>query len=603
MKKVRLGLFLFLISGTALFSLAAIDKTTLEIRHARAVSDSADALNNLSDLSLVGSVEKYGMRGGIGIFYERPNRFALTLDFPTTFEKHVLSGNNLLLTELSGRYVELTGLFRRDERVLQFILGLQYLNADYGNMDSLTEAGEVIETRYVTSDGFPVQIVFDADNYLIRSFSFTSTLGYTREFIIKRFRSVSGLVIPTIIQENSVNPAEYTFSDIYVNQGIPSGRFDNSPKPFSLTIPERGWGRLPVDQYFGLPLVKAWIGDSPALTFLVDLNLPFSVIDENIASQLGINSSGKISFPMRYPASDFSITRIPNFLLREIEFKNKVFMCCNMLPTSINVQMPIHGIIGCDLLYDLVVTLDLPKDQMFIFDPKSFAYDDLGERVALIPNHYGYSVACRMEGVDVYLEIATSLADSLLLTEPSYAARVIRDRRRASVAGHSDGLQYGVPENIYRVRNISLASIDLPDTFVHVAEYPAANVLSKTDRGWLGCGLLRRFVLNFDFPKSTLYLKANDRFNMRDSFNSVGLYVVKSGQSIVVQHVVDDLPAGQAGIKVGDTVLQINQIPTENMVFDRIYESFRLNPDEKLSLKLKRGEEEIDVQLEGSGKI
>jgi|GEM_PF-1078639 len=603
MKNVRLGLFLILITGTALFSQAAMDKATLEIRHARAVSDSADALNSLSDLSLVGSVEKYGLRGGIGIFYERPNRFALALDFPTTFEKHVLSGNTLSSTELSGRFVELTGLYRRDERVMQFILGFQYLDSNYGNMDTLTEAGDVIETRWVTNDGFPVTIVFDAENYLVRSFSFTSTLGYNREFVIKRFRSVSGLVIPTVIQENSPNPAEYTFSDVYVNQGIPSGRFDSSPKPFSVTMPERGWGRLPLDQYFGLPLVKAWIGDSPALTFLVDLDLPCSVIDQNIASQLGLNSSGNISLPMRYPAADFSVTRVASFLLREIEFKNKVFMCCNMLPTSINVQLPIHGIIGCDLFYDLVISLDLPKDQMFIFDPKSFQYDNLGEKVSLVPNSYGYSVPCRMEGVDVFLEIATSLGDSVLLTEPSYAARVIRDRRRASVSGFSDGLQYGLPEKVYRVRNLSIAGIDVPDTYVHVVDYPADNVLARADRGWLGCDILRRFVLNFDFPKSTLYLKATDRFNSRDTYNSAGLYVVKSGQNILVQHVVDDSPAGQAGLRVGDIVLQINNIPTENMVFDRICNSFKLAPDEKLTLKLQRGDEEIDVELTASGTI
>jgi hypothetical protein len=578
-------------------SLYAIDKTTLELRHARAVAETGDALNDLSDLSMVGNVEKYGLRGGIGIFYEKPNRFALALDFPTTFEKYVISGNSLQSTELSGRAVELAGLSRRDMKVLQFILGLQYLDEDFGYMDTIKEAGELIECGYVTSDGFPVKIVFDAGNYLIRSFSFTSSLGYTREFTIKRFRSVSGLVIPSSMEENSANPAEYTFSDIYVNQGIPSGRFSLSPKPFTVSFPERGWGRLPIDQYFGLPLVKAWIGDSPALTFLVDLNMPFSVIDQNIASQLGLNTSGQFSVPTRYPTSDFSITRVASFLLREVEFKNKVFMCCDMLPSSINVQLPIHGIIGCDLFYDLVLTLDLTQDQMFVFEPKSFSYDNLGEKATLIPGAYGYSISCRMEGVDIFLEIATALQDSVLLTEPSYAARMIRDRRRNFITAFSDGLQFGVPEKIYKVRNLSIAGIDLPETYVHVADYPADTVLSRIDRGWFGCNLLNRFVLNFDFPKSTLYLKPSTRMNNRDTFNSAGLYVIKSGQNIVVDNIAEGSPAEEAGLKAGDILVEINQIPAESMIFDRIYYSFRLAPNEKLPLKVKRGEEVTDLEL------
>jgi len=597
MRCTRRMLFLFMVVCLAIIPVFGIDRNTLENRHRDAVSETPGRLEELSNLAMTGIVEKYGLRGGAAIFCELPDQFSFSREFATMFEKTVVDGNRMNAIGLSGRSVTLSGAARKDIKILQFILGFQYLQPDSTTVQSIKETDAGIQVDYLTPDDYPLKVIFDRQNYLIQSFSYTSSLGIPHEFTFRKYRSVGGLVLPYTIHESGDNPAVYTFSDIYVNQGISGSRFKIPSKTLNITMPDRGWGRIPINAYFGVPFVKGWIGNSPALTFLLDFNLPFSVIDRNIASQLGLTATGKIVYPTRYPTSEYSILNVSSFLLREIEFKDKMFLTGDMMPASINIQLPIHGILGADFFCENVITLDLDQEELIFFNPKSFKYSGIGKKIPLRSSLDGYSMVFQLNGVEVNLEISTSLGDSILLTEKSSAARAIQERRRASVDAVSTGIQFGVPEKIIRLNSIKISDYDLPMSFVHIADFPETSPLSRLDRGWIGCNALKRFTIVFDFPKSNLYLKPSGKLETPDVYNASGMFVIKSGNKIYVQQVIKGSPAERAGIQPGDIVLQINQIPAENMVYDRIYDNLTLTRSRTLPMKIQRGEEEISVEL------
>ena len=364
----------------------------------------------------------------------------------------------------------------------------------------------------------------------------------------------------------------------------------------AIGLPDKGAVRLPLQIYFRLPLVKAWIGNSPALTFLVDLGQPFSVIDRSIATQLGLNPSGRISRPTRYLGSEFSVARIPSLLLREVDFKDRVFLVTNMMPPSANVQLPIHGVIGNDVFSQAVVQLDMAGEQLRLFAPRAFSAG--GARKVPLQSQGGMlMVPANLDGVDTWLELTTSYGDSILFGATSPAAQALAQK----IPGW--GRRFHPGPAIRRAgadppgRRLDRGIHGVQGPLVHLAQFPADSFLSRRQAGWLGTGILRRFTVSLDFPGNTLYLEPGPSLAEPDLYNATGLYVVKTGGRVVVQQVIKGSPADKAGLQVGDTVVSVNDYPGEQVVFDRLYGFFYLPGDGSVKLKAQRDGTELEATL------
>ncbi len=575
----------------------AIDSSTLLARHKQAVFSDVDRMNSISTIEMTGTVERYGLQGNVGIYINRPDRFSLIARFPLMTEQEVIRGNQVEVLQPSGRVVQPSPPGQAETRVLQFVLGFRYLQLNDGLADNVREDGTSIIAQYRLENNLLAEITYDSRNYLITGFSFTDTMGRTHKWEMDSYQLVDGVNLPKRIRAYGTNPAVYSLTNTYVDQDISSDRYTLPAQPVAYDIPDRGWVRIPFETYFSLPLVKGWVGNSPALTFLVDLSLPFSVIDKTIASQLGLESSGKVNYPTRYPLSDFAITRIPSFLLREIDYHNKVFFVTDMMPPSINVQLPIHGILGADMFSNTAFSIDIGDELIYIYEPKGYRYEGAGDKLPLESDLTGYSLPCTVDGFDFQAEVATSLGDGLLMTTNSQAANVIRQSQSRSAEAFSTGLQYGIPEKIYNPPNIRLGTQTVPYPLVHIAEFPGSNPLSSMRCNWIGCGILGRFKATFDFTRDTAYLEPGKNFSRPSLYNTTGMYVIKSGGNVVVQRIVPGSAAAKAGLQPGDIIRQIGEYPVQNMVFDHVYRNLMVESGRQIPLKIVRGDEEKDITL------
>lgn len=574
----------------------AIDSQELMARHQQALAGETGRLANVNGVGYIGTVEKYGLQGDVNIYSAGSERFAWIQLFRPFTERQVLRGKTAEMLEMTGWRRAMLPVEANELKALQFMLGYLYLRPGAPLPDNLREQGETIAARLTTSDGVAVEAVFDSQGFLLKSFTITG-YAYRREFIIESYNTVDGIKFPAAIRENSTNPAVYTFRVINMNPALEGSQFNIPPELPATNLPDRGSVRIPIQNYFELPLVKGWFGNSPALTFLVDTSLPFSVIDRSIAAQLGLTPEGKIVRPARYPLGDFSFVRVPSFLLRELEFKDRLFLVANMMPSSVNVQFPIHGILGTDLFHQQVIQLDLAGESLRVLNPKGFVADGRWKRIPMIAQGGSYSVLARLGELDVPLEIASSLASAVLLPEGSGVATAVSRQQSRNAAALTTGLLYGLPEKIYKVENLVLGDLAVPPVFLHSAQFPADSPYSRWQGGWLGNTILRKFSAYIDFPNSLLYLEAGQQFNNPDHFNTAGVYFVKSGGKVVIQQVLKDSPAEKAGLRPGDVVAQIQEYPTEQMVFDRLYNIFSADSGQTISLKIVREDASLDINV------
>lgn len=574
----------------------AIDGEELMRRHLAAVAGDGEKVNQLSNLRITGLVDKYGLRGDVGLFADLPDRFAMKHQFAAFMEDIVLRGKSGECLELTGRPRPLEQGELADLKTLNYMLTYQYLRPGQLLPTLVRQDGEVYSAAISSPDGISITLRVDTQTFLLKGFSFMDSGGRDRQYSFEEYKDVDGLRLPVRMKDQDVNPALYTFNQWEFNKGVEGSLFSIPSMPQSIGLPDKGAVRLPLQIYFHLPLIKAWIGNSPALTFLVDLGLPFSVIDRSIATQLGLSPSGRLIRPTRHLGSEFAVARIPSLLLREVDFKERVFLVTNMMPPSANVQLPIHGVIGNDLFSMMVVQMDMAGEELRLFAPRAFSAGG-GRKVPLQSQGGMLLVPANLDGVDTWLELATSYGDSVLFGATSPAAQALAQKNPTGADGFTLGLQYGVPERILRVGTLTVESTGVQGPLVHLAQFPADSFLSRRQAGWLGTGFLRRFTVSVDFPGNTLYLEPGPALGEPDLFNATGLYVVKTGGRVVVQQVVKGSPAEKAGIQVGDLLVAINDYPGEQVLFDRLYGFLYLPKEGSVKLKYQREGTELETTL------
>ena len=76
--------------------------------------------------------------------------------------------------------------------------------------------------------------------------------------------------------------------------------------------------------------------------------------------------------------------------------------------------------------------------------------------------------------------------------------------------------------------------------------------------GTVGSGFLRRFTVAFDFDGRKMYLKPNERVSQPHIFDASGVGFIWRGGRHVVMDVIPDSAGADAGIRVGDVLLKID---------------------------------------------
>lgn len=295
--------------------------------------------------------------------------------------------------------------------------------------------------------------------------------------------------------------------------------------------------------------------------------------------------------------------------------------------------IPVHGIIGFDLLKDFVVEVNYSRKFLRITEPSNYVYKDCKncERVPLeFYNSKPYinaHVTLNSEKIPVKLLIDSGSSDSIWLFENDSL------NIRANDKNFYDFLGHGLSGSLYGKRSI-IKSFSINDFIlkeVNVA-FPdsASTILARRikDRNGSVCGnVLKRFNHIFDYSKAFITLKKNKYFKDKFTYNKSGIELAHSGVRLVKEQeqliqrgqnsqggtgnsgtkiVLDrsfkfslkpaytivelrkDSPAYRAGLELGDIVLSINGKAAHNYSLQEIIQMFYDDTGKKIKLRVDR---------------
>ena len=222
------------------------------------------------------------------------------------------------------------------------------------------------------------------------------------------------------------------------------------------------------------------------------------------------------------------------------------------------VAMP--GMIGFETFRRFVTRIDYGNKTITLVNPKDFDPKDAGTAVPIEFDGNDVEIAGSYEGIPGKFVIDTGARQTLMLTSPFVAKH---DLHNASVKGEEAVTGWGVggPTTAFVMHGglLKIGAIDVKGPLVLLTTDKGGANADDTLAGNIGGGILKRFVVTFDYEHNTMYLKpiAGEVADL-DTFDRAGMWFNKDAEGFKVVDVTAKTPAADAGLAKDDIITAID---------------------------------------------
>jgi PDZ domain/Aspartyl protease len=263
--------------------------------------------------------------------------------------------------------------------------------------------------------------------------------------------------------------------------------------------------------------------------------------------------------------------------------------------------IPVDGMVGFELIRRMVTTIDYERHVITFTVPDHFSSGpELGLAVPFVFYDTIPTVTGRIGDLPARLKIDTGARISLAVTSPFVAAHGLRDQfAKGSLAVTGWGV--GGPTRSYSVRmpSVAIGSENIPDAVVELSMARGGNLSDPNFDGNIGGGILKRFVVTFDYAHQMMYLKRISPAPLGlDTFDRSGLWINAHGDGYEVMDVAAGSAAASAGLALGDLINTVDGQPVTDSGLADTRQAWRAAPPgTRVELTVKRGAETRAVTL------
>ncbi|MGZ6007108.1 MAG: PDZ domain-containing protein [Rhizomicrobium sp.] len=239
-----------------------------------------------------------------------------------------------------------------------------------------------------------------------------------------------------------------------------------------------------------------------------------------------------------------------------------------------------QGMIGYEVFRRFVTRIDYGAKTITLIDPKTFDASDAGTPIKIAFNGNAATVDGSYDGLPAKWQIDTGARSSLTLDAPFVAANHIGDKSRSVTA--VDGWGVGGPSRARVMRGGVLrigTAIEVDHPVTGMGTDKAGAFADPSLSGNIGGGILKRFVVTFDYGHSTMYLKpAAGPIADLDTYDRAGTWFNVEPEGFKVIEVTAGGPADAAGLKAGDVITAIDGKPVSDIALPDARQRLRDDP-------------------------
>lgn len=311
---------------------------------------------------------------------------------------------------------------------------------------------------------------------------------------------------------------------------------------------------------------------------------------------------------------------------------------------SAKMGVTVHGVIGYDVLKDLILRINYKSKKIRFYEPNSFQYKKC-KKCQVFPltihqNKPYIDVEVIIDGssekIPVKMLLDSGGSDAIWLFEYSNPQIITPEKYFEDFLGV--GLSGTIFGNRSRISSLELGDYSIKNPTVSFLDtISTSNARRFKERnGSIGSGILKRFKIWIDYPNKKITFKKNGSLTGDFNYNMSGLEVVHNGKMLVqeksssfaesygrsansgsagnsvnlvtnyvfkfkpsyrVNDVLKGSPADIAGIKINDVLMKINGNNVYNFKLSEIIGKFQQKNNKKIRLTILRGEKLITIEF------
>jgi len=302
----------------------------------------------------------------------------------------------------------------------------------------------------------------------------------------------------------------------------------------------------------------------------------------------------------------------------------------------------IHGILGYDLLKNFIVKINYKTKYIHFYNPKKAKLKTC-RNCEVFPLTFHrkkpyINTDIKLDTIgnkltNVKLLIDTGGSDALWLFENSKYNIQTPNRFFTDILG--EGLSGTIYGKRSRISAVQLGNYIVKEPTVSFLDSVSTkNARSVKDRnGSIGAGILKRFIIWFDYANQKLMLKKNGSLTNGFDYNMSGLDVIYSGKQLVkerqtivsnpiskgsensktinfissfsykfkpsfkIRNVVKGSPSHVAGLQKGDIILKLNNANAADLTLESINQKFQERDKKRIRITVLRNEQKMKFEF------
>jgi hypothetical protein len=367
---------------------------------------------------------------------------------------------------------------------------------------------------------------------------------------------------------------------------------------------------LPADitSYGGI-FLQARINNSLPMWFVLDsgASSPF-FIDTRRAKDLGLKLQGRVSRgggagPSTY---DVAETRGLTISIAGLKYTGQSAAVIALDSIEAQVGRPLNGLVGLDLFTRYVVEIDYLDNKIRLCDPKTYTYSGAGESLplALRDGHFFVPAMIEMPGRaplegEFLVDTGGVMVTAVLTTPFSQSNDLPASNQKRILDKSLSGLGGETRLLVSRATSFTLGHLSIRTPVVYVSQDTGGALASNDYDGLIGSEILRRFRVVFDYAHHRLILEPNAHYAERLEYDMSGISLRAYGDDLKtfrVYQVLANSPAAEAGLRVGDVLTNIDDMPASRFTLEEVCQMMK-QPWREHKLSIRRGNWTSSVKI------
>lgn len=239
--------------------------------------------------------------------------------------------------------------------------------------------------------------------------------------------------------------------------------------------------------------------------------------------------------------------------------------------------IPMPGMVGYETFRRFVTRVDYGASTLTLIDPAKFDPKDAGTPVKFVFNDHIPEVMGTIEGIPAKFDIDTGARSELTITKPFAETNKLKDSHPKGVDA-VDGWGVGGPSTGYvtRIKDMTIGDVKIGPVVGSLANQDKGAFAGADYSANVGGGVLKRFVVTFDYNNRIMYLKPRPApVEDTNTYDRAGMWINVNGSTFKIVNVTKAAPAEEAGLLKDDIITAVDGKPAASVKLPDLRKTLR----------------------------